>query len=260
MKKQVYIHIGIGKTGTSSIQRMMQYNAENLIKNGVLYPLAELHPSGAQHVLADFKNEYMSDKIQSLFTQIKREYIANDSRMMILSAEGFCFCKASYIDEIANIFREWDVKIIFYTRNQVDILKSSYLQGIKNNTTKHKTFEDYFKYCKNAFRYSQRIEGWINAFGKKSIILKDYDDEKVKKNLLYDFARTCDIESLIDFEQDYNENESIISEFIKVTRMINSIDMDVKSRTGLIKEIISLSTKFKKYSDKKHLLLDGGMN
>jgi hypothetical protein len=38
MKKQIYIHIGIGKTGTSSIRKLLQINKFELSKYGIFYP------------------------------------------------------------------------------------------------------------------------------------------------------------------------------------------------------------------------------
>lgn len=262
--KKVYIHIGIGKTGTSSIQKMMKDNQEKLKLNGVLYPLAHLHPSGAQHILADFKNENMSDKIKDLFEKCKNEYDSINATSMILSAEGFCFCKQKYIDSLKNIFIGWNVKIIFYIRNQVDILKSSYLQAVKANTTEFTTFDEYYKRSRGAFKYTQRIEGWSNAFGKEAIIVKNYDDIKVKNggggegDLLHDFSQTCNIKSFVDLNKSYRENESIISEFITLTRTINSLQIDDKIKKSLIQEIVSLSKTFKVYTNSKNLFIKEG--
>ena len=65
--KNVFIHIGLGKTGTSSIQKLLIENCELLSTQGILVPKTGMKYGKAHHDLAVLGDEKMSHKTLDAF-------------------------------------------------------------------------------------------------------------------------------------------------------------------------------------------------
>ncbi len=149
----IILHIGRHKSGTSSLQRALSENRILLKSNGYYYPTV-YRKKWAHHQLVQAINEEDNPKHQKAFIDgLSREYIN------IISSEAFQNIPPKIVREFFDekIFR---VKVVCYLRDQVDYLKSSYLQEIKATTTTITPKEyinssklDYFEFAKEWSRY-----------------------------------------------------------------------------------------------------------
>lgn len=125
MEKQLFLHMGVQRTGTTSIQKAMAGSRGYLKKQGVLYPWLFGKPS---HVKIAWDIFLEKTTAKDLVEAIKEK---EDSRThsVILSAEGFSFINNfSFIGELR---KRYNVKVIMYLKEQLSWLESWYNQNIK---------------------------------------------------------------------------------------------------------------------------------
>ena len=88
------IHIGTGKTGTSSIQSFLLANHEHLRRQGCLYPRSLTHPERSRLGLLADHNDLVRCLIWGrrldLLTPLRRELSGSGCHRLLLSAEMLC--------------------------------------------------------------------------------------------------------------------------------------------------------------------------
>ncbi|WP_457743514.1 glycosyltransferase, partial [Sulfurimonas sp.] len=72
-KKTIYIHIGIGKTGTSSIQEMLLKNMESFLMQNVLIPKTGIKYGMAHHNLAKMGEDEFSEATKRIYEDLVLE-------------------------------------------------------------------------------------------------------------------------------------------------------------------------------------------
>jgi hypothetical protein len=240
MAKSLILHIGIGKTGTTSIQKTLFDNRMDIIKKGWLYPDIGRH-NYAHHHFASLQRDNLNESHIKLIKYAKSECIKRDCHTMILSSEQFCYCRHSYINEFANKFIDWDVKVVFYIRRQSELIPSAFLQKVSLN--QYKEYGDitgFFDKTKDGYDYNKRILSWEKEFGDKSIIVRLYD-RRIIRDVCQDFITTIGL----DYKPKKTEasiNPSLAPDLLDFIFMLDNLaDITSENRMLLIKELERLS-------------------
>ena len=191
---KIYLHIGIGKTGTSSIQRFLHDNRDQLAReHRVFYSEAGM-VNHAHHDLGNFHHETMRDEARGFWQDAIRAMMAQTFECAVFSSEQFCYLKPAYVREIRDLLCEHKVKIVFYVRQQVGLVPSAYLQKIKQGHDYHGDVADFFRYAKFGFIYSNRLKYWEEVFGAENIMVRAYDDPVIKANVCADFLKMINVD------------------------------------------------------------------
>ncbi|MEZ9906682.1 hypothetical protein AB4343_17885 [Vibrio breoganii] len=178
--KTVYIHIGTHKTGTTTIQHVLRQNELSLKHEGFqVLPVPE-----------SLKNiRYKKDRINpNESSTIKNELAITESKS-IISWEGF---SGDYKDGYENslniasnlksIFSGYNVYIVVYIRNQLDFIKSIYLQEIHEGHcfTLDEFLEEYEIIEK--FDWKILLDNYSKIFGSEQLIVRNYDGANIVKD------------------------------------------------------------------------------
>ena len=246
MKAKIYLHIGIGKTGTTSIQDYLFSNRFKLKENGVLYPVVGLRGTG-HHDLAKLDNKWIGEKEQFLYRNLIKEIDSSGCHKIIISSENFVFLKENYVKEIAWFFKNYDVKLIFYVRNQVPLIQSTFLEWQKVDKNYLETIEKFFVVHHDGFDFLQRVKFYIVAFGKENIITRVFDKRNIGKDVKADFLRLIGVGVDISNGNE-NSNTSLLTEFSKIVSLIDNVGIDSGVRRLIINELLSISNKFRPLS------------
>lgn len=232
--KQVYLHIGFHKTGTTYIQNLFHLNREYFEKNNILYPqvinsFAYHHPIfqnitdkvNNDHIWdigEDFRDfEFHEKKFINSIKSSSADNIIISSEIASLDVPIFAHVindNLKVISYLDRLFSEFDVKIIMYVREPISYITSCYSESVTGaHTCSDLTFESFSSsYAKDLINYEALIMRWIECFGDENVYLRSYD--KFKNDKLGIFK---DILSIIDphFTIDKTEFTMLDSDNIK---------------------------------------------
>ena len=163
-------HIGLAKTGTSTIQQTMAANAEVLRARGIVYPaLKARNPQVAHHVLPKtLKNRNGVDAPAWEMLRGFRDQ-ARDKTVLV-SAEGFSDSKPQLVRERLG---GGDARVIAYLRNYPDWAVSFYAQRAKWGGIAI-SFDDYLRGGVDGLLYGigDRLLAWAEVFGPEHVRLR----------------------------------------------------------------------------------------
>lgn len=244
--KSLYLHIGFGKTGTSSIQSFLSKSKSKLLEFGVLYPSAGLF-CDAHHGLADFESERMSAGIELVYCELLKEIEESQAEKIVISSEQFCFVKPGYIERVKELFSGYNVYVVFYVRRQVQLIESTYLQWQKQGRMFEGGIKEFYNAYSHGFDFMLRIQPWADNFGLDNVIVRAYGGQLVGRNTCLDIARVLGIDELLP-ENSVNENPSLLSDFSKLLNIIDKA-ADLKGgRQEIVEELLLLTEKFRPFS------------
>lgn len=239
--KTIYIHIGYGKTGTTSIQDMLFFNRHEFAKQGILYPTTGLRGTGHHNLAVLGKNELTND-----FIDLKREIQNSNQHKIILSSEFFVFSKENYIKAMQETLIDYNVKVIFYIRDQLKLIESVYLQWQKVGDDYKKDIVLFFDHHKASFNFLNRIEPWGKYFGNENMIVEVFDQRLIGADVTKDFLTKVEIDKAqLELKNEYVSNESLLADFSNLITYIDALNPTLEQRNQIILELLNKSVSFK---------------
>lgn len=230
---RVVLHIGTEKTGTTTLQRALDLNRQQLSKRGfhVVESAGRVNhrwvPSSCmsddrsdkffmqQHAAnpGDRRAKTMAfreafhDELSSLPPQIHTVLISSEhlhSRLV----------RQSEVDAVGEMLSPFsrDIRVVCYLRRQVDMCTSLYSTALKGGATVN--FDEFLTRCRpeNIYYDYEAILGmWANQFGRESLHVRLFDrSELVNSDIIDDFFHQLDSELLMILARPVaNSNESI---------------------------------------------------
>jgi len=191
----LYLHIGAGKTGTSSIQNFLAGNSKRLYDScSCLYP----NMAGKNFLAGGFINHQKfftttdertrTEKIQEAVNYCqkhKKEKLVLSAEALFESIDGPAF--AGKLARIPGLH----LKIIVYLRRQDHWLESAWKQwGYKSD--KYRDIADYIQ--KRDCNWLKRLQLWEQAAGRAGIIVGCYEKQQLPQGLIPDFLRLMGID------------------------------------------------------------------
>jgi hypothetical protein len=171
----LYIHIGYHKTGTTSLQSLLDQNAPALLDMGVFYP----------DTIGDGKRSYFRKHLQ-FFMELKaahaargdmsapvaamaKSIIASGAPTAMISEESFSGIPDAVMDALAQ-FRTWfNVKIIACLRGQDSYLQSFYQQSIRDFGETRDFSEFIGAHEWPRLHFDAALQRWADRFGAENL-------------------------------------------------------------------------------------------
>lgn len=198
--KRAMIHIGSGKTGTTSIQNSVAKMEKAGTYSGLTYPLVTQNGHQSLEILfkdydkisRGLKSKFTSDddyfSFKNNFAHVLNEKICPANNVFLSSEFMFNFelnevlCLKKYLQ--GRGFESF--LIVVYLRDPASYYLSYTQQKLKGSSKIYSPFK--FK-----IGYKKHVERWENVFGEKNIIVREYSKATLNKgNVL------TDIETLIN--------------------------------------------------------------
>lgn len=164
--KQLIIHLGDRKTGSTSIQSALSKKSWNSKTAQILYPTNSNHKNLAMLIKAN-KKEVL--KIRA--AKLRKRLIESNSDFAILSAEAFEVVPPEMLSQfIQQYLPEWkeSVKLIAYIRPHTDRFVSSFVERTKLGSFNQSMSVLHQKFKEQRFLiYKKRLDAWRSTFGDR---------------------------------------------------------------------------------------------
>lgn len=187
----VYLHIGLHKTGTSSIQSFLNTNREVFEQGGVAIPTAGWL-EGAHHnipleILGKPKFAPANGGLAQALPQI------DASPNALLSSEEFEFLDLKGVKRLKQMLGERPARVVVYLRRQDALIASTYAQQIKMGA-RLGSFSDYVTHSLYHPRFDlfMILMRWSKVFGEGSLQAGVICEETSGEKLFDDFLAKID--------------------------------------------------------------------
>ncbi len=231
--QQLFIHIGLPKTGSTALQRFLHHNRETLSGLGYLYPGKNPAHHYIRYNWTDKTDSVLLAKSQNMFREIREK--PNDR--IIISSETMSASNENIPHTLKNLVIEelgddLEIKIIVYLRRQDHWLESRYVQNIKTTysfvpeSLKKMAFPEFLRSHRKFYNldYYRRLEPWAGIFGETNIMVRPYEkDQFVGGSISSDFLHTIGISSCSQFSQPdkTNFNTGLSPDAVEIVRLYN---------------------------------------
>ncbi|MCU7828661.1 MAG: hypothetical protein KZQ85_06290 [Candidatus Thiodiazotropha sp. (ex Myrtea sp. 'scaly one' KF741663)] len=227
--KNLYIHIGAPKTGSSSIQLFMSKNYEFLKKKyGLLYPSIDNIPN-RKEVNGKIFNDLALVKE---FIELSYKSECND----IVLSEEILFFEGGY-DFFEYLSKNnYIIKIVVYIRNSAEYLSSLWAEHFKlyNLKINIKPIEAFLQNNRYELNLS-RLFDYASLFGDESIIIRPYEGIE-GFDVVKDFLSIFNISKSDEFIE-VNKEERNISVTRKYCDIVNYLKVTSRSNNYSSEEI-----------------------
>jgi len=258
--KELILHIGTSKTGTSAIQSYCTKNREKLKEFGYEYPRMGFRFKGVSsnrngHFLCcrimDENGKRRFDEELAVrsegYKKLKESFQNSDK--VILSDEHIwnaCELKKEGLLQVKRRMDEQNiaVKIIVYFRRQDEWMQSAWGQKVKGGLCK--SFSEFMSgtICKDYnLNYGKRLQDFIDVFGRENVIVRPYERCQFadKKSVVADFLSQLNL----PLEQMPEEvarviNPSLEGVYIEAKRYLNQFSEFHNRRGWLMRWLLQL--------------------
>lgn len=222
--KEVILHIGLHKTGSTSIQKALKGYKKNGVKSIAFEE--ENHSIPMYTIFSENRYNYhiwknaglckddIDKKRDEYFDILKSEFKVNNSETLIISGEDLSVLNNSEVKALSEFFRSQQVvtKIICYVREPLSWIVSAAQQQIKMG--RHISNLDNI--------YKSRLENYIQYFGKKNIRIFEYQKTIESENsIVTHFSRTLSI----DLKDPKRTNQSISPLQFSLIHCLNKLQL-----------------------------------
>jgi hypothetical protein len=233
---RVVLHIGVEKTGTSSIQAHLHRHARKLQVHGVLYParlgfrnqvhlVTALTPFDASEDLrswAGIRGEaehaaFRDRVLASLGAQVAR----SRPSCLLLSTEHFSSrCGEASVERLRGFLSDLadEVRVVVYLRRQDDAIASLYSTYLKAQGGQD------FDYLVDAawwLDYDRLLSVWAGVFGREAMAVRLFPPRA--GTLLEDFAAAAGLPALPSGAADERVNPSLDQRNLLLLERINAV-------------------------------------
>jgi hypothetical protein len=218
LNKNIFIHVGPPKTGTSAVQQWCSQNIKKLKDLGIYYPAHEVDENGVSSgnvrtiydVTSEKNIELNTERLQVLLTDFQN----STCHSLLLSSEFFFRAMLELKKHIPS------AKFIAYLRNPMEIKESSYNQSVKRH------FQQRILNAGRSQRlpYMDRFVNYVNEYGSDDLILRLYGSQYFKSGSI-----VTDILSQLGIELEVNlpfVNSSYQFEALEFKRWINQFELE----------------------------------
>ena len=211
IQPSLIVHIGTGKTGTTSIQKFFRRKRDLLRQHDIHYlgmhfewcdppHLFEWQCEGKIHLFQELEDQEASSQLSAVLNH----WFENPSRSQcsIWSFEAIYSRPQVYIPALKDLLSKYELslRIIAFVRNHNDFMSSAYKQwGVKHKTTAGPVlgFASWAERSKGLLSYGRKLKIWGDSFGELfSLVNYDacadvvYAVIELMPELLGDFVRS----------------------------------------------------------------------
>lgn len=218
MRKDIYIHVGPPKTGTSAVQKWLSDNQSFLERNGVLYPSHTVDQNGVSSGNVRTIYDVSEDKqftlnVERISSLLDKFYKGNYTTLL-LSSEFFFIRMLELKKHIPNAF------FIAYVRNPLEVKESGYNQSVK----RHFQVDRINPSRSKRLPYMARLVEYVRLNNKDDLHLRLFGENYFKNgNIVSDLLSVLGIEIKVSLPR---VNSSYQFEALEYKRWLNQFHLN----------------------------------
>jgi len=254
------VHIGMHKTGSSSIQHNLNKKQN---KNFSYFNLeAENHSIPIYSLFSEVPENYHIHKRRGLtksqvnnynvkVDKMFRRHLLNNNQYdtFVISGEDIASLPKKSLENFKNYLLNFfeTIKIVAYVRSPMSYINSHVQQVIKGGSVEFSNIN------RISPRYKDRFEKFDLLFGKENVFLSYFDkDHLIDKDVTIDFIKRNNLE--VDKKNFTKTNESLSLEAVSLLYTYNKFGPKQIANTKSAKEYLMLINTLKKFGSKKFRL------
>lgn len=218
MSRTLYLHIGVHRTATTSIQDFLLRNFDTLLARGYLLAYRKSRHHALMRGIFSGKRP-VEAVAQDLLKRMHNK--AQPMHSVILTDEAICM--QTDLSRLAEFRKHFDVKVIFSLRRQDAWLESWYFQNVKwqwNPKYCHLSFAEFMAHRADFhwIDYDAVLHRLETVFGAENIHLTVHESGQMPGGPVATFARHIGFDTLDGLEEPRHVNSSLspmMSEFIR---------------------------------------------
>lgn len=242
---RLIVHLGLHKTGTTSIQQYLSDNPYSLNQVGIHYPTTGRHPvASTQHGLLA-KAFDPSNPFQGAFEltgPIDRDTIVGalihevelgGQATVIVSSEELCRLGGQEIHEFGDAFRAFDIYPVVFIRHFSDLFNAYYGSWILYGRASEEPFLEM-----NQSDYFGRFQTWASVAARRKVCVVDFDASPTGDSV-HDFLDACEIDSfsLPSATGGVRLNKSVPSALVTMVRELRREGVAEQHVQGLVSQL-----------------------
>jgi hypothetical protein len=235
LKKRLILHAGIHRTGTTSIQQALFYNADSLLRAGILYPKPMDGGDAINHQRLAW--DIIEEKVTAQALLDWATLLAQtDAGTVILSAEDFCILKNL---DFLNCFKNhFDVEVAIYLRRQDIWVNSWYNQHVKwpfDEKLARGTPQQFLGHLQEFhwLKYFDLVDRWSKAVGKDGLHIGVVEKGQIEDPRA-DLCDFCGINIVLENYATSRANESMPAGQINILRSLGMARYGPRIRNMII--------------------------
>jgi hypothetical protein len=233
-KKTLYLHIGMGKTGTTALQDFFWANRKTLAEDGVSYPDLGVQ-SGAHHLLSPRVPPFLKNIWAFIDVNTWVRELAVDSQdTILLSSELIAWAADDVARAFCRVLQEWfEPKVVIYLRRQDNLIMAGYNQQVKAGT-QLRELRGTLQHQLDRFDYDKRLAPWSGVLGDANIVVRPYErgqffEGDIRKDFLHHvFGLPVDDRYRLERK---NSNPRLCFSAMEYRRLLNNLITDTSQST-----------------------------
>jgi hypothetical protein len=220
----IHLHIGLNKTGTSSLQDFFRMNAQALWDEaGLCYPQAGRDGGPAHHALSKWLKSPKgieagaeAPMVAALLGELR------EAQSAVISSEDFHTHGPRSIEQLARLLAGHRVRVYLYVREHVAYLSSWYQQNVQA-THLSCAFDTFCYFTRKPL--AKIADQWAKAFGPGNVELALYERPLLAGgDIVQDFAARIGLAGdLGRFKRKpYDSNPSVAGNLLFIKRLLNN--------------------------------------
>lgn len=222
MIRQLFVHIGDHKTGSTSIQIALAGNRLKTPGTTIAYPTDRSHNGLAKWISDGTRPEDVAAKM----SRLAEVFCTSDADIGVISAEAFEGCPPGRLAEMLNRYLPMfaqSARIIAYVRPHAQRVLSSYAEQIKSGTTADSLRSFYLRSLeRQRFIYTPRFESWRAEFGDRFTLRPMVRDLLRNRDVTSDFlGQILGPDAPFTLPPEGRENSSLSLEDLALLRLLH---------------------------------------
>ncbi|WP_412551357.1 hypothetical protein [Shimia sp. MIT910701] len=213
--KTLYLHIGLQKTGTSTVQMFFMHPKGPLQAAGIDCLQQAIAPNQAHHNAAwDIGKHKRYRPDLPGFSELVEAARASENDRLFVSSEDFSLISSSQVKRVAESLADFDVRPILCLRNQLTWSESIFAQACKRGYTQ--SFGNFLKTLRKNGRtdFFNIYDAWASQFGHDKMTVMIYENYS---DISDAFAELLDVKVEA---QPARKNQSLNERFVKASQTV----------------------------------------